>query len=75
MKKKDELSDPNSCLNRAWGDEYIFVLLERDESAPKMIREWCAERIRLGKNKPEDEQITSALDMADEILKRRESRD
>jgi hypothetical protein len=60
MKKRNELADANSCLNRAGEDEYVFVLLARDAAAPIAIRAWIDERIRLGKNEPEDAQIREA---------------
>lgn len=61
MKKRDELSRDGSCLNRARDDEMIFVLLERDESAPDAIRAWIESRIRKGKNNPGDAQIMDAF--------------
>jgi hypothetical protein len=61
MQKYRELSDLNSCLNRAKADEWVFVLLGRDVAAPHTIRAWAAERIRLGKNSVEDAQIQEAL--------------
>jgi hypothetical protein len=61
MKKAKELSDPNSCMNRARPDEWTFVLLARDAAAPSTIRYWAAERIRLGKNNLSDPQILEAL--------------
>jgi hypothetical protein len=65
MRKTEELSDQNSCLNRAKDDEMLFVLLGRDIAAPAAIRAWCRERIRLGKNDfEEDEQIAEALQCA-----------
>lgn len=64
MLKRDELSDPNSCMNRAKDDELTFVLLGRDAAAPIAIRAWCLERIRLGKNEPGDEQIQEAMQCA-----------
>jgi len=42
----------------------LFVLLGRDKAAPFAIRAWVAERIRLGKNKPDDPQIAEALQCA-----------
>lgn len=50
MLKRDELTDPNSCLSRAKDDEMCFVLLGRDYAAPLAIVAWIDERIRLGKN-------------------------
>jgi hypothetical protein len=60
MRKRDELSDLDSCLNKARDDEMIFVLLARDAAAPVAIRAWMEERVRLDKNKPSDLQIIEA---------------
>lgn len=60
MRKREELTDPNSCLNRAKDDEMLFVLLGRDFASTATVRFWIEERIRLGKNRPEDEQIVEA---------------
>ena len=60
MRKRDEVSDPKSCLSRARDDEMVFSLLGRDEAAPATIRFWIAERIRLGKNQPDDAQLVNA---------------
>jgi hypothetical protein len=67
--KRDELSDPNSCFNRAADDEMIFVLLARDVATPHGIREWSKERVLRGKNQPEDAQIVEALQCAAVIAK------
>ena len=64
MLKRDELDDSNSCLNRAHEGERLFVLLARDPAAPVALRAWIAERIRLGKNVPGDEQIREAFECA-----------
>lgn len=60
MRKRDEISDPSSCLNRAYDSEWLFVLLGRDPAMPVAIRAWINERIRLGKNIADDEQIREA---------------
>lgn len=60
MRKRDELTDPKSCMNRAADDEMTFVLLGRDIAAPVAIRAWIDERIRTGKNQPHDPQIVEA---------------
>lgn len=65
MQKSTERVQHSSCWNKAREDELIFVLLERDVAAPVAIRRWCSVRIELGKNKPDDEQITGALRMAE----------
>jgi hypothetical protein len=64
MLKQKELSDPNSCWNKARPGERVFVLLARDVTAPDTIRDWCRRRVRLGKNKLDDPQITEALECA-----------
>ena len=61
MRKRDELTDPSSCLNRALDDEMTFVLLGRDITAPMTIRDWAAQRIAQGKNTRDDAQIREAL--------------
>jgi len=71
MLKKNERFDPNSCLNRAREEERIFVLLGRDEAAPRAIRDWVRERLRLGKNTMGDPQITEALDCAEKMVAER----
>ncbi len=60
MIKQEELSNPNSCLNRATENEILFVLLGRDPAAPLAIRAWIGERIRIGKNTLDDPQIKEA---------------
>src|SRR5579859_7452398 len=60
MRKRDELTDPRSCLSRAKDDEMTFVLLGRDPVAPAAIRAWVEARILLGKNRRGDPQIVDA---------------
>jgi hypothetical protein len=60
MRKRDELTDPASCMSRARDGEMTFVLLGRDAAAPATIRSWIAERLRLGKNRPDDPQVVEA---------------
>lgn len=64
MLKRDEIDHPESCFSKARDDERLFVLLARDPAAPVVIRVWVAERLRLGKNRPEDDQIREALECA-----------
>lgn len=64
MLKRDEIETENSCLNKARPEERLFVLLARDPAAPVAIRAWIAERLRLGKNQPTDEQIREAFECA-----------
>jgi len=72
MRKRDELADPESCLNRAREDEWIFVLLGRDPAVPAAIAAWIAERIRLGKNVWTDPQVTEAEAFIYTLLQERE---
>jgi hypothetical protein len=67
VRKRDELTNPDSCMNRAKDDEMTFVLLGRDAAAPVAIRAWVEERIRLGKNAPADPQIVEALQCAERM--------
>jgi hypothetical protein len=60
MRKRDELTDPSSCMNKAKDDEWTFVLLGRDAAAPAAVRAWIDERVSLGKNLPWDPQIVEA---------------
>ena len=69
MFKSDELSNPNSCLNKARDNELLFVLLARDPAAPDTIRHWAHRRISMGKNKYNDPQIVEALGCA-ELMER-----
>jgi hypothetical protein len=62
--KREELTNPKSCMSRAADDEMTFVLLARDAAAPNAIREWAAHRVRLQKNDWEDDQIQEALTCA-----------
>jgi hypothetical protein len=65
VRKRDELADPPSCLNKARDNEWLFVLLGRDPAAPAAVRAWIKERVRLGKNLPADPQILEAGRWAD----------
>jgi hypothetical protein len=67
MRKRDELADPRSCLNRAGPDEWLFVLLGRDPAAPAAVRAWIEARVRLGKNRPDDLQIIEARMWAESV--------
>ena len=42
MRKRDELADPDSCLNKADDDEPIFVLRAHDPLASTCVRSWAA---------------------------------
>jgi hypothetical protein len=74
MIKREELTNPKSCMSRAADGEMTFVLLARDVSAPFAIRTWVAERIRRGKNKWDDPQILEAEHCADYMEQQRKDR-
>lgn len=64
MIKSDVIDNPQACLNTAYDQEHLFILLARDPAAPVAIRAWITERLRLGRNKPGDEQIREAYECA-----------
>jgi len=74
MIKREELTNPASCMSRASNNEMTFVLLARDAAAPVAIRAWVAERIRIGKNTINDEQIKEALHCAGYMDQQRRDR-
>jgi hypothetical protein len=61
MKKKDEITNPQSCLTKADPEEMLFVLLARDIAAPSTIRFWAKQRVQLGLNEDNDAKIVEAL--------------
>ena len=65
MRKRDELADPNSCLNKATDNEWLFVLLGRDQAAAATVRHWISERIRLGLNRADDAKLAEAARWAE----------
>lgn len=60
MIKRDEIANPNSCLNKAADDEMLFVLREKDEAMAATIEFWANERLKLGLNWESDSKITEA---------------
>jgi hypothetical protein len=71
--KFQELTNPRSCMSKARPDEMTFVLLARDVAAPATIRAWAHERVRIGKNRPDDKQIQEALACAAFMEKQQET--
>lgn len=74
MMRKYEISNPNSCLNKAEDDEPIFVLRANDELAPALVRQWATwyknTKQDLGEFTPEREKkYREALDLA-EMMRR-----
>lgn len=74
MRKRDELTNPNSCLNKAGDDDMIFVLIPSDEDAPDTIRDWVRRRIRRGKNQPGDPKMVEALENAATMERERQAK-
>lgn len=73
MIKREELTNPQSCMSRAADDEMTFVMLARDIAAPDTIRDWCARRCVMGKNKPTDPQIKEAMACSGEMERQRKN--
>lgn len=71
MRKEYELKE--GCIAKAGNREMVFTLLSRDKAAPIVLRFWVFERIRLGLNRFEDEQIQSALACADVMESERDT--
>lgn len=67
MEKLREVTQFNSCWNKAKNDEIVFILLGRDKATPATIRFWVDERIAFGLNHPEDPQIKEAIACARRI--------
>ncbi len=63
MLKKQELSVPNSCLNKAAPSEPIFVIRAKDPLAPMLIRHWAT----MAEGVHEGEKVMEARSLADEI--------
>ena len=72
MIKREELTNPSSCMSRAKDDEMTFVLLSRDACAPDTIRAWVGFRVAMGKNTYDDPQIQEALQCAEKMEQQRE---
>jgi hypothetical protein len=56
MLKQDEVSNPDSCLNRAAIDEPVFVLRANDPLAPIMVRSWAERYIASKFGRPSAQQ-------------------
>lgn len=67
MKKRDELTNPNSCFNKAKDDDYIFVLIQKDITMADTIRQWVRLRVEAGKNQYIDAKVDEALKLANLI--------
>jgi len=61
MLKRYELSEPRSCLNKAAGDEPVFVLRAKDPLAAQTIRHWAT----MAEGYHEPKKIKEAFELAD----------
>ena len=75
MRKRDELTNPNSCMSKAKDDEWTFVLLGRDLAATVAVRAWIGERLRIGKNEPDDDQILEAEEWCHAVEHERQAKE
>jgi hypothetical protein len=62
------------CYTYAEPDEPMFIVLGRDAAGPMAVRAWIDQRIASGKNKPDDQQIVDAREIADAMEQYRASR-
>jgi len=58
-------NDP--CLEKAFEDEMLFVLMARDETAPAMVIEW----IKINLRKQPEEKLREAFECAMKMIKTR----
>jgi predicted proteasome-type protease len=68
------MKDEESFLHKAYGNEneWLFVLLSGDLATTVAVEAWIAERIRIGKNKPDDAKIREAKSWIANVLAERE---
>lgn len=68
MLKRNELREPNSCLNKAASDEMVFVLRANDPIAAQTVRLWAT----MADGVHEAEKISTALEAAERMEKWRD---
>lgn len=73
MIRSKEVISPNSCFNKALGNEMIFVLLARDRTAPWVVGIWCFLRVIFKLNHWTDRQIQEAWATAKTMSQTRDS--
>lgn len=61
MLKRDELTNPRSCMSKAADDEPVFVLRAQDKHAPAMVRIWAGAALASGTPQAK---VNEALDLA-----------
>lgn len=73
MTKNENLSDPNSCWNKAKDDEPIFILRGKDSAAEATIVAWTKARVQVyidrGEGLPYEEvdKLVAALKLAGQM--------
>lgn len=72
MLKRDELCNPESCLNKAGELEPLFVLRANDENAPAAVAAWARDYIVAkggwGKMTPaQQKKYSEAMDIAGQM--------
>lgn len=64
MIKSEEISNPDSCLNKAGDEEPVFVLRAHDRTAPFTVRFWITQA--RGRGAPEAK-LKEAQEIVDEM--------
>ena len=67
MLKREELFNPQSCLNKAEPEELIFVVRAKDPLAAQTVRHWAAMAVGVHEKEKIDEAISWAK-RAEEFL-------
>ncbi len=63
MRKRDELANPESTLNRAAQEEPLFVIRAKDKLSASMVRQWAEAAAMTGAHEPE--KIQEARELAE----------
>lgn len=74
MIKREELSNPNSCLNKAEDDEILFVFRDKDLTFADVVRYWIGKRIQYGLNKPGDAKLVEAEETAQRVQRKQQEK-
>ena len=69
MTRSENLSDPNSCFNKANNDEPIFVLRAKDLTSIQVIAYWIHLRIQSKMNTRLDTKMQNARELMAEMEK------
>ena len=71
MTKKEELENPNSCINKTADNESIFVLRSQDLLAPTLVRLWADRAASAGCPTDKVEEARRLADAMDQWPNRR----